>query len=142
MASTLVSDPLRFGGTPGVSQPSFLFQIEAARDRAQMARPFPPFLLFSSSSLLPPGKDKAVHDPRSNPSNSTPIFLSARATTPDGKLAYDPLYQVRNPSIVTLSPNECPKPRTRPALFSCQRQGAERMGTSSPWKPGGTEKIR
>jgi hypothetical protein len=39
-----------------------------------------------------------------NPSNSTPIFQSARAT-PDGKLAYDLLYV---PSIVTLSQTRVP----------------------------------
>ena len=56
-----------------------------------------------------------------NPSNSTPIFLSARAT-PDGKLAYDLLYQVRSPSIVTyFVRNQSPRPWTRHARASTSR---------------------
>ena len=99
----------------------------------------------------------------SNPSNSTPIFLSARET-PDGKLAYDLLYQVRNPSIVTLSHNESPGPRTRHSrgvyvskhltLFRI-RNALDNLGLLAPgsrrltrWEfrthrsVGGTEKIR
>lgn len=119
--SSLGPRSLRFGETPG----NFLRLKPPGKDRAQMA----PLSLFSFFFLLVRARLCMIHG---NPSNSTPIFLSARAT-PDGKLAYDPFYQVCNPSMVTLSRNELQRESRGPHVgcagvnISCLVQNLERF---------------
>ena len=88
--------------------------------------------LFSFLSLLLRSRLCMIHG---NPSNSTPIFLSARAT-PDGKLAYGLLYQVPPPPMVTLSPIQTPGPRVVARTWPvCAPQHLALFESCNAWEP-------